>query len=120
MKINDKGLAAYACSRDCIDKEGFLEKKYSSINSRRRKLQTLRLFFDFLVENEAYPENPIKKIASAPKSLLPPAPTTYPEIFMAVDALKKQKESRISLRLDYKTVRTKVTLEGNRIFSIFN
>ncbi len=73
--------------------EDFLEKKYASINSRRRKLQTLRLFFDFLVEKKAYPENPIKKIASAPKSLLPPSPTTYPEIFMAQEALKKQKEA---------------------------
>ncbi len=73
--------------------ENFLEKKYSSINSRRRKLQTLRLFFDYLVEKKAYPENPIKKIASAPKSLLPPSPTTYPEIFMAQELLKKQKNA---------------------------
>jgi site-specific recombinase XerD len=60
--------------------EFYLEKKYQSINSRRRKLQTLRLFFDFLVKNSFYPENPIKKIASAAKSLLPPRPTLFFEI----------------------------------------
>ncbi len=68
--------------------EHFLEKKYKSINSRRRKLQTLRLFFDYLVEKNVYHENPIKKIASAPKSILPPMPTLYPEVFMANDYLR--------------------------------
>ncbi len=76
--------------------EHFLEKKYSNINSIRRKLQTLRLFFDYLVEKEIYHENPIKKIASAPKSILPPAPTKYPEIFMIDNYLKATIDSSSS------------------------
>ncbi|MCB9091013.1 MAG: tyrosine-type recombinase/integrase [Halobacteriovoraceae bacterium] len=68
----------------------YLEKKYGSINSIRRKLQTLRLFFDFLVEKKEYAENPIKKIASAPKSLLPPLPVKFPEVYRVFDYLKKQ------------------------------
>ena len=29
---------------------GYLEKKYKADNSKRRRVQTLRVFFDFLVE----------------------------------------------------------------------
>jgi len=76
--------------------EHFLEKKYSNINSIRRKLQTLRLFFDYLVEKDIYHENPIKKIASAPKSILPPVPTKYPDIFMIDNYLKATIENSSS------------------------
>lgn len=68
----------------------FLEAKYQNINSIRRKLQTLRLFFDFLVKHDLYPENPIKKIATAPKSLLPPQPNTFEEVLKLEFFLKEQ------------------------------
>lgn len=69
----------------------FLENKYSNINSRRRKLQTLRKFFDYLVINHIYPENPIKKIVSAPKSLLPPEPTPFLDIQRVFDSFNLKK-----------------------------
>lgn len=52
--------------------EVFLGQKYKNINSIRRKLQTLRLFFDFLVQKGDFPDNPIRAIQSAPKVLYPP------------------------------------------------
>ena len=52
--------------------QGHLSLKYQNINSIRRKLQTLRLFFDYLIHKEVVKENPIKTIHSAPKVLYPP------------------------------------------------
>jgi site-specific recombinase XerD len=52
----------------------FLQKKYPSSNSRRRRVQTLRNFFDFLVQKNIVPENPIKKFPSSPKQVAPPIP----------------------------------------------
>jgi len=60
--------------------EGHLGIKYQNINSIRRKLQTLRLFFDFLIKKEIVSENPIKTIHSAPKVLYPPKLHTLEEI----------------------------------------
>lgn len=52
--------------------EQFLFKKYPNINSVRRKLQTIRLFFDYLVDVDFIKQNPIKQIQSSPKVLYPP------------------------------------------------
>lgn len=52
--------------------EHYLGEKYPNINSVRRKLQTMRLFFDFLVEKKIVQINPIKQIQSSPKVLYPP------------------------------------------------
>lgn len=50
----------------------YLSKKYPNINSIRRKLQTMRLFFDFLLMKKWVDHNPIKTIQSSPKVLYPP------------------------------------------------
>ena len=55
----------------------FLEMKYSSNNSRRRRVQTLRLFFDYLVSKNIFNHNPVKKISSSPKFLDIPRPTSF-------------------------------------------
>src|SRR5690606_25353167 len=47
----------------------FLNKKYDSSNSVRRRVQALRLFFDFLLTENIFNENPIKKMAVSPKIL---------------------------------------------------
>ena len=58
----------------------FLEQKYNSDNSRRRRVQALRIFFDFLVENGLYDSNPVRKIPSSPKFLDIPRPTSFVDI----------------------------------------
>ncbi len=58
----------------------YLQNKYDSDNSRRRRVQALRIFFDFLVEKNIYSENPVRKLPSSPKFLDIPRPTTLPEV----------------------------------------
>lgn len=58
----------------------YLEKRYNSDNSRRRRVQALRLFFDFLVENAIFGENPVRKIPTSPKFLDIPRPAPLVEI----------------------------------------
>jgi site-specific recombinase XerD len=66
--------------------EHFLSEKYSNINSIRRKVQTLRLFFDYLVQKKQYPENPIKKLIIAPKSVYPPTPLSPLEVIVLLES----------------------------------
>jgi site-specific recombinase XerD len=63
-----------------LEYEKFLQNKYSSNNSKRRRVQTLRLFFDFLVEEGLFDNNPIRKITSSPKFLDVPKPTPFIDI----------------------------------------
>lgn len=58
----------------------YLEKRYNSDNSRRRRVQALRLFFDYLVESGLYSENPVRKIPTSPKFLDIPRPAPLVEI----------------------------------------
>lgn len=72
----------------------YLDKKYDSPNSVRRRVQALRLFFDFLLGQELFPENPLKKMAVSPKVLDNPEPTPFPEVIKAYQLLKRRvKES---------------------------
>ena len=58
----------------------YLQQKYQSDNSRRRRVQTLRRFFDFLVQREIFGENLVKKIPVSPKYLDIPRPTPLKEL----------------------------------------
>ncbi|MBI2520980.1 MAG: phage integrase SAM-like domain-containing protein [Bdellovibrio sp.] len=58
----------------------FLQKKYTSDNSRRRRVQTLRIFFDSLVSKGLFPDNPVRKIPTSPKFLDIPRPASFSEI----------------------------------------
>jgi site-specific recombinase XerD len=53
----------------------FIQGKYNSDNSKRRRIQALRLFFDYLVNQKLIGENPIRKIPVSPKILEAPTPT---------------------------------------------
>ena len=72
----------------------YLDKKYDSPNSVRRRVQALRLFFDFLLTQNLFQENPLKKMAVSPKVLDNPEPTPFPEVLKTYKLLKKRvKES---------------------------
>jgi len=58
----------------------YLEKKYKADNSKRRRVQTLRVFFDFLVEKGHYPTNPVRAILPSPKFLDIPRPTPFIDV----------------------------------------
>ncbi len=63
-----------------LDYGGHLKKKYDSHNSRRRRIQTLRKFYDFLIEKGIVTENHIRKIPTSPKILDIPRPTPVNEV----------------------------------------
>lgn len=58
----------------------FLIKKYGSPNSIRRRVQALRIFFDFLIEKGEVDHNPIKKVIVAPKLIEAPKPAHFKDI----------------------------------------
>ncbi len=58
----------------------YLNRRYNSDNSRRRRLQALRHFFDFLMGQKVLQENPVKKFPSAPKFLDIPRPTPQKDL----------------------------------------
>lgn len=68
----------------------YLDQKYDSSNSVRRRVQALRLFFDFLLGQNIFPENPLKQMAVSPKVLDNPTPTPYPEIRRGYISLRKR------------------------------
>jgi site-specific recombinase XerD len=58
----------------------FLNQKYTSDNSRRRRVQALRIFFDFMVQKGLYSENPVRKLPTSPKFLDIPRPTPLQDV----------------------------------------
>ena len=71
----------------------FLQKKYSSNNSKRRKIQTLRIFFDFLVAKGPFQENPVRSLPAAPKFLDIPRPTPFSDIKTLWEYLLEEEKS---------------------------
>jgi site-specific recombinase XerD len=68
----------------------FLDTKYSSSNSIRRRIQALRLFFDYLLSKNVFQENPVRQMAVSPKVLDRPAPTPFKEVIETYKYLKKK------------------------------
>ncbi len=64
-----------------------LEKTYGSPNSIRRRVQALRLYFDFLVMTHHFPDNPIKLVPVAPKVLDKPTPVAFKDLIKLKDTL---------------------------------
>ncbi|MEI8346910.1 MAG: site-specific integrase [Pseudomonadota bacterium] len=65
---------------DVTEYHHYLLERYQSDNSRRRRVQTLRIFFDFLMEENLYPSNPVRALPTSPKFLDIPRPTPFIDI----------------------------------------
>ena len=52
----------------------YIEKAYKSDNSRRRRVQALRIFFDYLVEKKVYHGNVVRSLPTSPKFIDIPRP----------------------------------------------
>lgn len=52
----------------------YLQTRYPADNSRRRRIQTLRIFFDYLVEKSLVDSNPVRELGTSPKFLDIPRP----------------------------------------------
>lgn len=68
----------------------FLDKKYDSSNSVRRRVQALRLFFDYLMAQNLFQDNPLKQVAVSPKVLDNPEPTPFPEVLKTYQVLRRR------------------------------
>jgi site-specific recombinase XerD len=67
--------------QDLVSNYGqYLEKKYTSDNSRRRRVQALRIFFDFLLNKGLVASNPVRKLPTSPKFLDIPRPTPFIDV----------------------------------------
>lgn len=90
-----KGLSVQEFGpKKVMEYDEFLHQKYKSSNSRRRRVQALRLFFDYLVQEEMYAENPIRKIPPSPKFLDIPRPTPLSQIEKLLPHLYQEEKSR--------------------------
>lgn len=68
-------------NQDLVTNYGqYLEKKYSSDNSRRRRVQALRIFFDYLLGKGLVSSNPVRKLPTSPKFLDIPRPTPFIDV----------------------------------------
>lgn len=64
-----------------LDYGKHLEQKYSADNSRRRRIQALRIFFDYLVEINFLNENTVRSLPTAPKFIDIIRPTLQKDLF---------------------------------------
>jgi site-specific recombinase XerD len=72
----------------------YLQNKYNSDNSRRRRVQALRLFFDFLVQEKIVSSNPVRQIPTSPKFLDRPRPTPMVDLKTLWQYLLEEGHSR--------------------------
>ncbi|OUR97867.1 hypothetical protein A9Q84_06630 [Halobacteriovorax marinus] len=81
LRVNDQKMDITNFSIPQVQMYGnYLETKYTSDNSRRRRVQALRIFFDYLVELNLYESNPVRKIPTSPKFLDIPRPTPFIDV----------------------------------------
>lgn len=78
----------------------YLDSEYPSANSRRRKVQSMRIFYDFLLERKKVEKNPFKMLPTAPKVLNIPEPNTIKEmnkLWAEFNSEEKNSNPRISI-----------------------
>ncbi len=71
----------------------YIDNKYNSVNSKRRRIQALRLFFDYLIEKGLQDENPIRKIPTSPKFVDIPRPLPYEDVRKVVAFINQKIEN---------------------------
>tara|TARA_R110002072_G_scaffold64203_4_gene159573 strand:- start:11835 stop:12848 length:1014 start_codon:yes stop_codon:yes gene_type:complete len=98
LKKNQDGLKIDHFKTGHIEEYGnYLQTRYSSDNSRRRRVQALRIFFDFLVEKKLFESNPVRKIPTSPKFLDIPRPASFSHIKTAWEHLLEESQSKNTL-----------------------
>lgn len=84
-------------STHIMDYNKYLDDRYSSHNSKRRRVQTLRIFFDFLVKQGMMKDNIVRKIPASPKFLDIPRPTPQKDVQTVWQYLLEQRRQDQSL-----------------------
>ncbi len=76
-----KGLSLVELKIDHVQEyDNYLTNKQTKDNSRRRRIQTLRLFADHLMKKGKLTDNPVRKLAVSPKKLSPIEPSSFADI----------------------------------------
>ena len=57
-----------------------VQQAYKSDNSRRRRIQSLRIFFDYLVKKKIYPGNVVRYLPTSPKFVDIPRPPLFGDV----------------------------------------
>jgi site-specific recombinase XerD len=81
LLLNDFGIPKV------MEYGSYLDQKYTSDNSRRRRVQTVRIFFDYLITKNLFTDNPMRKLPTSPKFLDVPHPTPFKDIRVLWDHL---------------------------------
>ena len=76
----------------------YIQNYYKSDNSRRRRIQSLRLFFDYLVNKKVYPDNIVRSLPTSPKFVDIPRPSQPGEVRQLWEYLLKECETDIALQ----------------------
>ena len=58
----------------------YVQENHKSDNSRRRRIQSLRIFFDYLVKRKIFSENVVRKLSPSPKFVDIPRPPERKEV----------------------------------------
>lgn len=99
---------------EIIEYGNYLQAKYSSDNSRRRRVQALRIFFDFLIEKNLFPSNPVRKLQTSPKFLDIPRPTPLVDVKTLWNYLlsEAKNNTEMSKLLTYRNLVTLLLIYG--------
>lgn len=74
-----------------------LENLYNSPNSIRRRIQAMRIFFDFLLTKGLVESNPLKQALVSPKRVDAPRPAPFPAVIELYKKLHHQTDSKRNL-----------------------
>ena len=97
--IRDLGPSLSELGIPLIEEYGaHLYNKYDSNNSRRRRVQTLRAFCDYLIERGVLKSNPVKALTPSPKFHDIPKPCKLTDIKALWDHLVKETQSEKNLQ----------------------
>ncbi len=99
---------------EILEYGSYLQVKYTSDNSRRRRVQALRIFFDYLVEKSLFPSNPVRKLTTSPKFLDIPRPTPLVDVKTLWNYLlnEAKNSSDMSKLLAYRNLVTLLLIYG--------
>ena len=71
-----------------------LENLYNSPNSIRRRIQAMRIFYDYLLTQKLVETNPLKQAAVSPKRVDKPNPVSFKGVISLYKYLVSQKETK--------------------------
>ncbi len=92
LHVKKIGKLGLSFSSESIREYGaYIQQRYDSSNSRRRKIQALRLFIDFLMDHNVVASNPATSIPVSPKKLDIPNPPSWESIGLLNKTLLQKK-----------------------------